>query len=177
MSENEDAQDLVETDKEKLDKMLAIPEDKRSFGQRQLIKRLTGAQQRSAEPAKRPDRSKSTRVKLADRNRIRFDNMEPGYHYHVFNDTPGRLEKMQSVGYEFVESDEPLGDFRVAEGSKLGRAVSKQVGGGQKGYLMRIKEEYYEEDKAEKAKRVDVTESALRPKKENGEYGSGVTNE
>jgi hypothetical protein len=125
----------------------------------------------------RPDRSKPTRVKFADRNRISFDGMEPGYHYHVFTDVPGRLEKMQDIGYEFVESDQQIGDYRVAEGSKMGKAVSKSTGGGQRGYLMRIKQEFYDEDQAAKAKRVDAVEAALKPAKAKEEYGPGLTND
>lgn len=124
----------------------------------------------------RPDRSKPTRVKFADRNRISFSNLDPDYVYRVVNDKDGRIDKLQGFGYEFVESDEQIGDYRVAEGSKLGKAVSKPVGNGVNGYLMRIKKEFYDEDQAAKAKRVDASEAALKPRKEKDEYGPGLTN-
>ena len=125
----------------------------------------------------RPERSKPKRVKFNDRNRISFSDLDPNYVYRVVNDKAGRIARMQEIGYEFVESDEQLGDYRVAEGSKMGKAVSKPVGGGINGYLMRIKKEFYEEDRKEKDRRVDDVEAALKPKKDKGEYGTGLTNE
>ena len=152
-----------------------------SFGQRQLWKRNHGGQKNPTEgkalSGGRPDRSKPVRVKLADRNRITFDGMNPDYVYRVVNDKDGRIERMQEIGYELVESDQQIGDFRVADGSKLGSAVSKPVGGGIRGYLMRTKKEYYAEDAAEKARRVDSTEAALKPVKSKEEYGPGLTND
>jgi hypothetical protein len=153
-----------------------------SFGQRQLWKRQHGGQKNApaSNPALsggRPDRSKPMRVKFADRNRISFDNMDPDYVYRVVSDKDGRIEKMQTFGYEFVESDEPIGDYRVAEGSKMGSAVSKPVGGGITGYLMRTRKEFYDEDQKAKAGRVDATEAALKPAKSKEEYGPGLTND
>jgi hypothetical protein len=152
-----------------------------SFGQRQLWKRQHGGQKKAPEGAApqggRPDRSKPMRVKFNDRNRISFNNLDPGYVYRVVNDKDGRIAKMQSIGYEFVESDEQIGDYRAAEGSKMGKAVSKPVGNGVIGYLMRTKREFYDEDQAEKSKRVDAVESALKPRKEKEEYGTGLTSE
>jgi hypothetical protein len=154
------------------------------FGQRQLLKRQAGGQK---EPINRPVREsispeggvrgKSKRVKYSDRNRISFSNLDPDYVYRVVNDKDGRIDKMQSIGYEFVESDDQIGDYRAAEGSKMGKAVSKPVGNGTIGYLMRTKMEYYDEDQAEKSKRVDAIESALKPRKEKEEYGTGLTSE
>jgi hypothetical protein len=155
------------------------------FGQRQLLKRQAGGQK---QPVDRPVREslapeggevrgKSKRVKYSDRNRISFSNLDPEYVYRVVNDKDGRIAKMQSIGYEFVESDEQIGDYRAAEGSKMGKAVSKPVGNGTIGYLMRTKREYYDEDQAEKSKRVDAIEASLKPRKEKEEYGTGLTSE
>lgn len=147
-----------------------------------ITRRRSGGQKRPVRKAvtqegERPNRSKPTRVKYADRNRISFDGMEPGFVYRAVNDTPGRIEKFRGMGYELVESEQQLGDYRVAEGSKMGRAVSKPVGNGTTGYLMRIKKEYYDEDQKAKAQRVDATEAALKPAKSKEEYGPGLTND
>jgi hypothetical protein len=151
-------------------------------GNPNFFKRQEGGQKDTTETlnakaVNRPDRSKPRRVKFSERNRISFDNKDPDYVYRVVNDKDGRITKMQGIGYEFVESDEQLGDYRVAEGSKMGKAVSKPVGNGVNGYLMRIRKEFYEEDKAEKEKRVDATEAALKPSKAKEEYGPGLTND
>ena len=120
---------------------------------------------------------KPQRVKLADRNRICFNELDANYVYRVVNDKDGRIEKLQRIGYEFVESDENIGDYRVAEGSKMGSAVSKPVGNGVTGYLMKIRRELYEEDQAAKAAQVDEIEKALKPNVSKGEVGTGLTND
>jgi hypothetical protein len=152
-----------------------------SFGQRQLWKRTHGGQKTTpkdvAPNGGRPDRSKSVRVKFNDRNRISFSNLDPNYVYRVVNDREGRIDKMQTIGYDFVQADEQIGDYRVAEGSKLGSAVSKPVGGGVNGYLMRIPKEYYEEDRKAKDDKINASEAAFKPQKSKDEYGPGLTND
>lgn len=126
----------------------------------------------------RPDRSKATRVPMHQRNRISFSDTDPNFVYRVFNDVEEgeRLAAAQAAGYEFVQSDENIGDTRVADSSKVGKNVSKHVGNGVRGYLMRIPKELYEEDQKAKQKAVDETENAMKPDKSKGQYG-GLSNE
>lgn len=107
------------------------------------------------------------------RNTLTYDNKDKDYVYRVFNDTEGRLQKAEIAGYEYVQDNEQLGD-PVADGSTpLGSVVTKPVGGGKNGVLMRIKREYYEEDQAEKQRNIDETEATLKKKAdEDGHYGS-----
>lgn len=144
---------------------------------RSSSKKTAPSTKRDEGPAPRPDRSKPQRVKFADRNRISFSNMDPDYVYRVVNDKDGRIAKLQGIGYELVQDDEQIGDYRVAEGSKLGRAVSKPVGNGVTGYLMKIRKDFYEEDQNEKSAVVDKIEKALKPNSSKEEYGTGLTNE
>lgn len=155
---------------------------KRPRGNPNFTKRHAGGQKQASPETQhpqgiRPDRSKPKRVTLKERNIISYSNLDPDYVYRVVNDKPGKIDQAQKIGYELVESDEQIGDYGAAEGSKLGKAVSKAVGGGTKGYLMRIKKEFYEEDRAAKDKIIDATEQAMKPNKANGEYGPGVTND
>jgi hypothetical protein len=124
----------------------------------------------------RPNRSERKRTPLGQRNRISF-NTEEGYHYHLINDKDGRLQKAIEGGYEYVESDKNLGDEIVGTAKKIGKYVSMPVGSGTQGYLMRIKNEWYNEDQAEKQKKVDATESAMKPNKAKNEYGEGLVTE
>ncbi len=117
------------------------------------------------------------RTPLGMRNRLTFKNLDPDYSYRVINDKDDRIKLAQEGGYEFVESTEQLGELKVAEASKMGTKVSKPVGHGITGYLMRIKKEWYDEDQKVKQERVNATEAAMRPKKTEGEYGPGLTNE
>lgn len=131
----------------------------------------------SAAKVQRPNRAKKKRTPLGARNRLTFDNLDPEYKYRVINDVDARLMDAEAAGYEFVESNEQLGDERVAEASSMGSRVSKPVGGGTTGYLMRIPMEYYEEDQAAKAARVDATETTMNPDASKGQYGEGLIND
>jgi hypothetical protein len=134
-------------------------------------------QRTRAASADRPDRSKKTRTPLGARNRLTFSNLDPEFQYRVINDVDDRLMRAQEAGYEFVESPEQLGDKKVAEASKIGTSVSKPVGNGTIGYLMRIPKKWYEEDQAAKQKQIDQTEAALKPETQKDQYGPGLTNE
>lgn len=128
--------------------------------------------------AKRPDRSKPVRQPLGQRNRLTFrGEMEEGYNYRVINDVDDRLTLALEGGYEFVESNEKLGDDKAAEASKVGSRVSKPVGNGINGYLMRIKNEFYEEDQAAKEADLVETEKGMEPGRTDVEdaYGDGIS--
>lgn len=128
--------------------------------------------------AKRPDRSKPVRQPLGQRNRLTFrGEMEEGYNYRVINDVDDRLTLALEGGYEFVESNEKLGDDKAAEASKVGSRVSKPVGNGINGYLMRIKNEFYEADQAAKEADLVETEKGMEPGRTTVEdaYGDGIS--
>jgi len=72
------------------------------------------------------------------------------------------LNDALAAGYEFVESDEKVGDARAAESSPVGSRVTKNVGQGTMGYLMRIPIEFYEEDQAAKEAKIKETESTMK---------------
>jgi hypothetical protein len=116
------------------------------------------------------------RVPLGQRNRLSFGAQDPNYVYRVINDQDERLMQAQEAGYEFVTGDQPLGDKRAAEGGKIDSRVSKPVGNGVRGFLMRIPKEYYEEDQNAKIGKIEDLEKALKPNTAKGEYGEGITN-
>ena len=86
----------------------------------------------------------------------------PGYHLHWFRSEPSRLERALDGGYEFVDEREmklnnvSLGtDSAVSGNTDMGSRVSVVSGGelgkdGQPGrlILMKIKQEWYDEDQA-----------------------------
>lgn len=121
-----------------------------------------------ARPKNRPDRVSFAK----QRNTLTFGNRDDDYVYRVFNDVDGRLQKAETAGYEYVREDAPLGDPTADGSTALGSVVSKPVGGGKNGVLMRIKREWYEEDQKEKQRSIDETESVLHQKAvEDGHYG------
>lgn len=107
------------------------------------------------------------------RNVLNISGKEPGFVYRVVNDVGDRIEQLQAIGYEIVEdSAVQVGDRRIANPTKEGSPVKVSVGGGIQGYVMRIKQEWYDEDKAKKDAHVDNIEKGLvRDAKEQSDYG------
>ena len=118
-------------------------------------------------PSKRPQRTK-----LADRSVLKLKGQEPGYVYRIVNDIGDRISSLQEQGYEIVtDSSITIGDRRIGKASKDGSPVQVSVGGGVQGFLMRQKQEYYDEDQLYKQQQLQETERAM--KKDSGaDYGS-----
>lgn len=123
------------------------------------------------------DEKRPKRTPLGSRARLSFSKKEPGFIYRVINDVDERLVQAQEAGYEFVKGDGTLGDPRAGEGGRVDSRISKPVGNGVRGFLMRIPDEYYKSDQDEKEKRVAASEAAMKPDKSKNQYGSGLTNE
>lgn len=93
----------------------------------------------------------------------------PGYHMHIFNDIPGRIDEALSAGYEFVSPDEIGGLVNgvVSRNTALDDKVRFLVGNdgngnGLYGFLMKIKQEWFDEDSAALQSRNDVVDQAIR---------------
>ena len=91
----------------------------------------------------------------------------PGYVRRVVTDTEGRLQNAEAGGYQFVKANgaASLGDADIDNVNRdLGTCVSRVVNKstGEKGYLMEIKEEFYKEDQAAKAAKLDEVDRAIR---------------
>lgn len=99
----------------------------------------------------------------------------PGYHLHWFNGTPDRIARALDGGYEYVDQDEVrlnatgLGSDTVESGNTdLGSRVSIVAGTelGTDGQairlvLMKIKQEWYEEDQKLVEERNDLVAHSL----------------
>lgn len=106
------------------------------------------AQQAQEGPAKRVRKPFGGR-----RQKLAYDQ-RPGYHRHWFNDVLDRIREAEEAGYEHVKDS-------------AGKNVSRIVGSSAKGdgivaYLMEIPIEWYQEDQAAKAARVDEVEQSMR---------------
>lgn len=104
---------------------------------------------------------KSDRVPVGYGNKLEFTQKDPAYVYRLVNDIPGRLAIFQRAGYEFVYEGERADDKGTAETSALDTRVSADTGGGGRGYLMRIKREFYLADQDAKIKNVRANEAAM----------------
>ena len=86
-----------------------------------------------------------------------------GYVRRVVNDTEGRIDKFKDNGWTPVmKSDMEGGDNRVGADSQMGTPVMRSVGGGIKGVLMEIPEDWYKEDQLAKKREVDRSEDGLK---------------
>ena len=83
----------------------------------------------------------------------------PGHHMHWVNDTPGRVLEAEQAGYEFVRGNEI--------GARDDELVKRIVGSAEDhtplyAFLMKIKQEWYEEDQKKGQQVVDGVDAAIR---------------
>ena len=101
--------------------------------------------------------------------KLRIGNQIDGYHLHILNDTPGRIDQALSAGYEFVSPDEVGGVANnvVSRNTDLGDKVRFLVGTGTNNepmyaYLMKIELDLYEEDQQALQAKNDRVDTAIR---------------
>lgn len=103
------------------------------------------------------------RTPINKRDILSVKGKEPGFVYRIVNDTGDRIQSFIDVGYEIVDANSvSIGDKRVNAAKPEGSKAQVSVGGGQKAFLMRIKEEWYKEDQATKQAEIDKLEQSMR---------------
>jgi len=115
---------------------------------------------RTATTNRAPERKKRIPVSGEGRNIFTIEDRDPNYHYRWVNDKDGRIQRFLEGWWELVPKVE-TGERSVDSASDPDSLVSKKVGGGMVAYLMRIKNEYWEDDKSAKAKRVEEVEESM----------------
>lgn len=121
--------------------------------------------------------AKSNRVPINAANKLSFEGTDPDYHYRVVVDRPGRLQMFLKAGYEFCSEEIRVTDGGIAETTSLDSRVSLDTGGGEKGYLMRIRKEFYDEDQAAKIERIKSTERQMQRQPTRDNPYKGLTDE
>ena len=128
--------------------------------------------------AKAPS-GRPVRQTTGTRNKFAYINKDPNFEYRVAVDNDGtgdRIAELKDRGYEMVPSGiHRLGTQRVDESSKDSSIETMNAGSGNKGYLMRISKDWYEEDKKEKAKRIDATEQGLKNPLNDGTLSGSIS--
>lgn len=114
------------------------------------------------------------RQPVGTRNRLSIKGKEPGYVYRIVADRSDNIATLREAGYEHVPADKvTVGDSRVNVPKNLSEHATISLGGGEIGYVMRQKEDWYEEDQAAKRAAIKETEDAIkRVDKKDGNYGS-----
>lgn len=112
------------------------------------------------------------RTPVGRRNVLTVSGKEPGYQYRVVNDVGDNVQRFLNAGYEFVEAkDVVIGDTRIGAPSATGSKAEAHVGGGTKAFVMRQKQEWYDEDQEAKQSHVNAIEAATKEKALDGNYG------
>ena len=128
---------------------------------------------------KRTDQRAPQRKKIHRRDKL-VSTQRKGYKRRWVNDEPGRIQMFKEAGWNIVEEPNEL---KANDGapSAPGKQAVQPVGGGQSGYLMEIREEWWHEDQAEKEEHRKQKEQSLlndedgRPRNDKTLYGEGVT--
>jgi hypothetical protein len=122
--------------------------------------------------SKQPARTRRTPIN-GTRDRLSVRGKEDGYVYRIVNDIDDRIQSMQETGYEIVtDTGVSVGDKRTANPTQEGSPIKVSVGNGVQAYVMRQKQEFYDEDQAAKAAQVNELESSMKREAEaNGFYG------
>lgn len=107
------------------------------------------------------------------RNKLNVRGQEPGYVYRIVNDIDDRVQNLQDAGYEMVtDKNVTVGDKRIANPTQEGSPVKVSVGQGVQAYVMRQKQEWYDEDRAVRKQQADEIEAQMKQEaKEAGFYG------
>lgn len=112
----------------------------------------------------------------ANRKRLQIDQKFPGYHIRWFNDQDDRIQRALDAWWEHVKKKEvgQVGDKDVSNGNTdVNSNVSRVVGRTRdnqpiRAYLMKIKDELYQEDKAKKEETNRLVDEAIRAGKAGG---------
>ena len=101
--------------------------------------------------------------------KLKVEKQIEGYHMYIFNDYPGRIAQALDTGYEFV-SPEEIGSVTtnvVSRNTDIGDKVRFLVGNDEHGgplyaYLMKIRQEWWDEDQAMLQNRNDKMDASIR---------------
>lgn len=111
------------------------------------------------------------------RGKLQVGNLIQGYHLYFFNDEPGRIQAALDAGWEFVSPEEVgytssnVTNRNVDLGGRVSVVGSKNdMGQPVQQVLLKIKQEWWEEDQAEIQQRNDKTDASIR----RGKGGQGV---
>jgi hypothetical protein len=113
------------------------------------------------------------RTPVGSRNVLSVVGKEDGYVYRFVNDSGDRVAQYLEAGYEMVPASAVrVGDKRVNNPTPEGSNAQVSVGHGQKGFLMRIKDEWYKEDQAAKQAHVNELEQAIKNISGKADFGN-----
>ncbi len=92
------------------------------------------------------------------------EDRDPNYVYRFVNHSNeySNVQDKMELGYEIVRDKTLTGNDGISDKSGLGSAVTKQVGRGMTGVLMRVRRDIYEEGQKIKDQMTAKTEDGIR---------------
>lgn len=94
------------------------------------------------------------------RTKLSLTGEEPGWHYAWINED--NVGTATDASYEFVSHSIKVGNRHIDVSDMQGAKISRNVGAGVIAYLMRVPQEWYDEDMAlEQKEKVDAKEEQL----------------
>lgn len=122
--------------------------------------------------AKAPQR-RAKRTKLGVRDVLTVLGKNPEYEYRIVNDSGDRVLRLEDQDWEICDASElQIGDRRLGAPKPTGSKAETSVGGGIKGYVMKKRKDWHDEDQAAKQEYVNQTEAATKQEAQSGNYGN-----
>ena len=122
------------------------------------------------------ENARPTRISLREqRNKLTLYGLDDkNFYYRWFTDKDDRLAECLRAGYEFVLKSELPGQFGgdldVETSKGADSRISRGVGGGKRGWLMKLPLDIRSIYEAEKEADILETERAMRSKKSNTQH-------
>jgi hypothetical protein len=119
---------------------------------------------------------KLERVPLGHVNKFEFEDLDKeNFFYYVVNAArKGQVQRFLRAGFEFVTDDGSAYKEGVADVTQMDTRVTRDMGFGDVGYLMRQPMRFHKEDKELKRQQIDNIEKQMRPDKSKNQYGRGL---
>lgn len=119
---------------------------------------------------------KIERVPLGHVSKFEFENLDKeNFFYYVVNSAKrGQLQRFLKAGFEFVNEDGSTYKEGVADATQMDTRVTRDMGFGDVGYLMRQPMRFHKEDKELRRQQIDNIERQMKPDKSQNQYGRGL---
>jgi len=156
-------------------------EVKETVGKKLLPKKVAVGVNKGGRPRKYVPKTgvtRETRVPITGtRDILGVEGKDPFYHYYWALDTSEegtQIMRLQNAGYNFVQSSEvKVSNTSVYSAAGIGSIVRVAAGQGSFHYLMKIPQEWYEQDMADIERKNKEAEQSIKVSEtEEGRYGS-----
>lgn len=124
----------------------------------------------------RAPRGRVKREGIGVRQRMGVRNTDPNFEYRFVTDKDGRVDQFKDAGWDLATGSEEVGVSRLSVPTTEGSSKSIHVGNGDKGVLMKIRKDWYQEDQAAKQAFIQEKTQAILGDRSDGKYGDIRTN-